>query len=76
MAFARRQRGALGRTNVGRRLLVPGYSFGAASLIPLFKGLGEWAVLELTEGWRTWFSRQPLSEDTVRPAEVPARAAA
>lgn len=76
MAFARRQRAALGRTNTGHRLLVPGYSFGAASLIPLFKGLGEWAVLELTEGWRTWFSSQPSSEAAPGTTEVSARAAA
>jgi len=61
MARSRRQRGVLGRSNLGRRLLVPGYSFGAASLVPLFKGLIEWALLELTEGWRTWFASEPAN---------------
>jgi flavin-dependent dehydrogenase len=56
MARMRRMRGELGRQNANQRFLFGGYTFAAVSARHLLKGLLTWAGLELTEGWRTWFS--------------------
>jgi len=59
IARARRQRGLWGRRNGGQRFLFAGYSFDGGTTRPLAKALLNWALLELTEGWRTWFSSAP-----------------
>ncbi len=55
IASARRERRALGRQNAGKRFLFPGFSLEPASGKLLVKAIVGWGLLELTEGWRTWF---------------------
>ncbi len=57
MARIRRQRGLWGRRNDGRRELISGFTFSPKTSLPLLRALAGWGWLELTEGWRTWFSR-------------------
>jgi flavin-dependent dehydrogenase len=73
IARARRRRGAWGRHNFGRRFLIPGYSFSGWSAWPIVKAIFGWARLELMEGWRTWFARDPKknSEAERAPVAVP-----
>ena len=60
-AIARRRRlhGELGRTNRGRRCLLPGFTMGRGDLVQLGKALAAWVRLELTEGWRSWWTPRP-----------------
>jgi flavin-dependent dehydrogenase len=67
IAQARRARGALARTNDGRRFMFGGYTFSPTSGKPILSALLQWGCLELTEGWRSWFRRPP---GTVREAET------
>jgi flavin-dependent dehydrogenase len=69
IARHRRQTGALGRTNRGRRALIPGFSLNRGDFAPLVKALARWGWLELTEGWRSWRpdSAQPIP--VAKPAE-------
>ncbi len=62
----RRRRGVWGRKNHGQRLMFPGFTFSLGSARPIVRALLGWARLELTEGWRTWFSGEP------RPAHAKA----
>jgi flavin-dependent dehydrogenase len=70
MARSRRERGTFGAMNAHQRLLLDGYlpdnSTGKAALL----GLLGWLRLELTEGWRTWFTptAQPKPLFTPAPA--------
>ncbi len=59
IARARRRRGAWGRCNANRRLLIGGFTFAPASSWPVVRTLASWGWLELTEGWRSWFERAP-----------------
>ena len=59
IARDRRTRGTWGRHNAGRRFLFPGYSFAPASVLPVLVALAQWGVLELREGWRSWFVVEP-----------------
>jgi flavin-dependent dehydrogenase len=55
IARHRRETGALGRMNCGRRRLIPGFTLDRADQgRQLLKGLAKWVCLELTEGWRSW----------------------
>ena len=75
IAQARRSRGALNRANDHQRFMFGGYTFSPSSGKPLLKALLSWGWLELTEGWRTWFTK-PLSAQTAPaiPAPSPAYA--
>jgi hypothetical protein len=57
MARDRRRRHARGMKNAGRRFLVPGFAFSLPTQVRIVRALAEWAVLEIVEGWRTWFRR-------------------
>lgn len=73
IARARRRRNAWGMANDCRRFLVPGYTFSPDSAIrPIGQALFRWVLLELREGWRSWFApqRQPSAAWT---PPVPAR---
>jgi len=70
MARARRRRNAWGALNAHRRCLILGYTFSTRSSMPLVKAIFGWAWLELTEGWRSWFAREKVSE-----SQIPAAAA-
>lgn len=67
MARNRRERGVRGRSNAHRRFLFPGFSFALSTKMRIVQALGRWALLELSEGWRTWF-RNPKSVE-IPPAE-------
>ncbi len=69
IARHRRETGALGRTNRGRRMLIPGFTLSRGDFGQVLKGLAKWGWLELTEGWRSWGS--PAAEPT--PAQQPAK---
>lgn len=55
IARRRRRMGTLGQTNKGNRCLIPGYKIERNDAIKLFGLLFEWAVLEIKEGWRSWW---------------------
>ncbi len=57
IAKRRRKHGLLGLTNKGNRCLIPGFTLERKDMLRLFGMLGEWAKLELKEGFYTWFSR-------------------
>jgi flavin-dependent dehydrogenase len=52
---ARRRRGAWGRANHCRRLLVGGFTFSPKTAGPIMRAMSRWLWLEVTEGWRSWF---------------------
>jgi flavin-dependent dehydrogenase len=54
IAKRRRKLGLLGRTNKGKRCLIPGFTIERKDMYRLFGMLGEWLKLELKEGWRSW----------------------
>ena len=54
IARRRRRLGMLGRMNDNRRSLIPGFTLDRSDTTRLFSMLGEWAKLELKEGWRSW----------------------
>jgi flavin-dependent dehydrogenase len=54
IARRRRRVNALGKTNRGRRCLIPGFTLKGGDFQGLFGALATWLRLELTEGWRTW----------------------
>lgn len=51
----RRRRGVFGRRNTNRRFMFGGFSLKPVAVIPILQAAIGWALLELTEGWRTWF---------------------
>ena len=54
IARRRRRLGLLGRTNRGRRHLIPGFTLKPTDVGLLVRAIVRWAWLELTEGWHTW----------------------
>ena len=58
IARSRRRRNARGRTNMGTRFMFKGYTFTPGSTMPIFKAALSWGLLELKEGWRTWFTSE------------------
>ena len=70
IARHRRKTNQLGKTNRGRRCLIPGFTLKGGDLQGLLGGLAQWLGLELAEGWRTW-GRRPTA-----PKEMPTVAAA
>lgn len=54
IARRRRRLNGLGKTNDNRRSLIPGFTLDRSDTKRLFTMLGEWAMLELREGWRSW----------------------
>jgi flavin-dependent dehydrogenase len=56
MADGRRRRGIFGRANGHRRDLLAGFVPDRSSSLPLLGTLVQWLLLEVREGWRTWFS--------------------
>jgi hypothetical protein len=69
IAQRRRRMNALGKTNDNRRSLIPGFTLDRGDTRRIFGMLGQWAALELREGWRTWGDAD-LIEEPVRPAAV------
>lgn len=71
IAQERRTRGTWGRYNAGRRFMFGGYTFSGASARPIVKALLGWFVLELREGWRSWFLAKPAPAPTPETKREP-----
>jgi hypothetical protein len=71
IARARRAQNRLGRSNCGRRFMFNGYSLDNGSVTPVVKALCQWGLLELREGWRSWF-RFGAATVPEKSAELPA----
>lgn len=54
IARRRRRLGLLGRSNRGRRLLIPGFTLERKNMLRIFPLLAGWVSLEIREGWRSW----------------------
>lgn len=54
IARLRRKEGRLGKSNRGKRYLIPGFQLNRGNMLTLFPMLAKWAALELKEGWRSW----------------------
>jgi flavin-dependent dehydrogenase len=65
IASRRRKTGALGKMNDRQRLLIPGFTLNRKEIWKLLPLLGEWARLEITEGWHTWGGADELRADAV-----------
>jgi flavin-dependent dehydrogenase len=63
MGRGRRERGTWGRRNHARRFMFGGYTFEGKSSVPVLKALLSWGMLELREGWRTWFKKGPVAHE-------------
>jgi hypothetical protein len=56
-----------------------GFTFARSSMMPIFKALIGWALLEVREGWRTWLARRqsqvqvPSGEPEVPTVGAPVR---
>ena len=72
IARARKRRGAWGRKNHAQRFLFGGFTFARSSITPVLKALVGWAVLELREGWRSWFNKSETAPDANCSTEVEA----
>ncbi len=76
MARMRRRRNLWGKENAGRRFMFQGYTFAPSSAVPLAWAIIGWALLEVKEGWRSWFSTdvsekrkpEPVLANQARPA--------
>ena len=58
IARRRRRLNLLGRTNRGRRYLIPGFTLKSTDVGLLAKAVFRWIWLELSEGWHTWSESQ------------------
>jgi hypothetical protein len=58
--------------NKGRRFMFKGYTFAPGSSMPIVKAIASWAFLELKEGWRSWFGKEPetMKDVAAMPAKV------
>jgi hypothetical protein len=72
IARARKARGRQGMANNGRRFMFGGYTFAPSSAIPIIKAIAGWVMLELTEGWRTWFTPAPRKDEMSKDSPLPA----
>lgn len=69
MAQSRHERGVAGQKNAHRRYMFPGYTFEPGSIKYVFGALISWGILELKEGWRTWFTA-PKRKPVLKPQEA------
>ncbi len=58
IARRRRRLNLLGKTNSGKRKLIPGFTLQSTDVAVIAKSLAKWGWLEFTEGWRSW--RDPI----------------
>lgn len=71
IARHRRQTNRLGKTNRGRRCLIPGFTLKGSDVQGLLGALLSWLHLELTEGWRSWTQRPSANSKDVSPVGAP-----
>jgi flavin-dependent dehydrogenase len=62
IARRRRELNMLGKMNDNRRSLIPGFTLDRSDTKRIFSMLGQWAKLEIKEGWRTWGKRREEKE--------------
>jgi flavin-dependent dehydrogenase len=55
IARRRRRLGLLGRSNRAQRFLANGFTLSRSDIRLIFKMVFQWALLELKEGWRSWW---------------------
>jgi flavin-dependent dehydrogenase len=55
IARVRRRRSRLGRLNDSHRFMFRGYTLSTTSAVPVAKSIAGWMLLEMREGWRSWF---------------------
>ncbi len=72
IARTRRARNCLGRKNHRRRFMFKGFTFARSSAVPILSAIVGWSLLELKEGWRSWFQK---SESVDPMPEMPAKVA-
>jgi len=61
----RREMGTFGRNNSGKRDLFAGFNFNHVHLLKIIsRSMIAWLFLELTEGWRSWFSDRNAHADS------------
>jgi hypothetical protein len=72
MSRVRRKRNSFGRHNDSRRFMFKGFTFARSSALPIVTAIVNWAWLELTEGWRSWFSSRltATEKEKLSPAEA------
>lgn len=76
IARARRARNCLGQANDRQRLMMKGFTFELDSSMPILKSIVGWGLLELREGWRTWFQKSaPVPAMPVVPVKAAIKAA-
>jgi hypothetical protein len=75
MGRSRRERRTWARRNHQRRFMFGGYTFEGKSSVPVLKALLGWGMLELTEGWRTWFGSRATQQDEPMPTAKESRPA-
>lgn len=79
IARRRRRLGLMGQRNKGNVTLLPGFLLERKDMLKLFGMLREWAVLELKEGWKSWFesdkdveASRPVMMQTAREEQASA----
>ena len=72
IARRRRLRNGLAQNNHGKRFLIPGFTFTPINGFRLGKYILGWMVLEVREGWRTWFTTRPVAEANIKRAPISA----
>jgi hypothetical protein len=77
IARKRRELGTFGQRNDRQRFMFGGYTFArdGANSKPIVKALMYWGWLELTEGWRSWFTREHAATAPVNAARAVSQAA-
>ena len=70
IARARHRRGKWGCANHQQRYLFPAFSFAPSSSLRMIKAFTSWFRIELTEGWRSWFSGKARQDTDMKPAPV------
>src|SRR5581483_8372515 len=63
IARRRRRTNTLGKTNRGNRCLIPGFTLSGSDMKRLFTPLLQWLLLELREGWKSWFDKDSTEKN-------------
>jgi hypothetical protein len=70
IARSRRRRRTWGRANSERQFLFQSFSISPKDLPRVAAAAGQWLLLELREGWRSWFGGAAQPEPLAQPAAV------
>lgn len=74
MARSRRERGTFGGMNDRQRFMFGGFTFehDGANTKHILKALVHWGILEVSEGWRSWFAEKRVMRPTLRESAASA----